>query len=459
MEGFSKAFGGELLDASSPQYDTVRAIWNGMIDRKPALIARCRDAQDVQAAVRFAREHELLIAIRGGGHNIAGNATCDGGMVIDLSAMRDVHVDVSTKTARVGPGCTLADVDAATQVHGLALPVGVNSTTGIAGLTLGGGFGWLSRSFGLASDNLIAAEVVTADAKRIRVDESNHADLLWAIRGGGGNFGVVTSFEFRLHPVGPEVLAGLIVHPFENAGAVLRTWRDALASAPDELSVWIVIRKAPPLPFLPEEWHGREVVLMAVCYVGADHSAGQRALEPFRAAGKPIADAIGPAPFVAWQQAFDPLLAPGSRNYWKSQSFTEMSDEAIDVACDYATRLPDPQCEVFLAQLGGAMNRIAPDATAYADRESSVIMNVHARWEDPSLDQACVNWARSLCDAMAPHASGAVYVNFLTHDESDRVRNAYGKNLQRLAEVKERWDPDNRFRVNQNITAKSAASA
>jgi len=456
---FARSFQGDLLDRQSDEYDRIRSIWNGMIDRKPALIAQCCDAQDVAAAVRFARDNDLLVAIRGGGHNIAGNATCDDGLVIDLSGMRQVSMDAGARMARVEPGCALADVDAATQAHSLALPIGINSTTGIAGLTLGGGFGWLSRSFGLASDNLVAVDIVTADGKLRHVNESQDEDLFWAIRGGGGNFGVVTSFEFRLHPVGPEVLAGLIVHPFDNARATLRAWRDLLPGTPHPLSAWIVLRKAPPLPFLAEEWHGREVLLMPVCYVSPDHEAGLRALEPFRAISKPIADTIGPTPFVAWQQAFDPLLAPGSRNYWKSQNFTDLNDAAIDTACDFAARLPDPQCEVFLAQVGGAMNRIAADDTAYADRSANVIMNVHARWEDPSLDRACIDWARAMSDAMAPHSNGAVYVNFLTHDEADRVTSAYGPNLQRLAEIKERWDPDNRFRVNQNIRAGAGLTA
>jgi FAD/FMN-containing dehydrogenase len=307
-------------------------------------------------------------------------------------------------------------------------------------------------------DSLLAADIVTADGQVRRASDTQNPDLFWAIRGGGGNFGIVTTFEFRLHPVGPEVLAGLIVHPFANAETVLRTWRDALDAAPDQLSVWTVLRKAPPLPFLPDEWHGRDVVILAACWAGSDFEAGQRALQPFRRA-EPIADVIGPAPYTAWQQAFDPLLAPGSRNYWKSLSFDRLDDGALDIARNFAAQLPDAQCEVFLAQVGGAVNRIPADATAYADRSASVIMNVHARWDDPGADRACIDWARSLFAAMSPFANGAAYVNFLTQDEADRVRNAYGPNFQRLAQLKNTWDPDNRFRVNHNIAAAAAAGS
>ncbi len=459
LDALAAAFDGHLIDASSPNYDAARAIWNGMIDRRPALIARCQNPNDVVAAVRFARQHDVLIAVRGGGHNIAGNALCDGGIVIDLSLMKQITVNAGTRTARVEPGCTLADFDREAQKHGMATPLGINSTTGVAGLALGGGFGWLSRSFGLTSDNLAAADIVTADGELRRATETENADLFWAIRGGGGNFGIVTGFEFRLHAVGPEILSGLIVHPFDDAPSVLRSWRDALTQAPDPLSVWVVMRKAPPLPFLPAEWHGREIVVLAACWVGVDQAAGERALEPFRRIGNPIADVIGRQPYAAWQQAFDPLLAPGSRNYWKSHNFTTLSDRALDVACDFIARLPDPQCEVFFGQVGGVINRIPVAATAYADRTAQLVMNVHSRWEDPARDRACIDWARAVSNAMRPFASGYVYMNFLTQDETDRVRDAYGPNFKRLSSLKEVWDPDNRFRVNHNVAIRPPTGA
>jgi FAD/FMN-containing dehydrogenase len=324
------ALRGELLTPDSAAYDETRAIWNAMIDRRPGLIARCAGADDVATAVRFGKQNSLLVSIRGAGHNIAGNAVADGALMIDLSGMRSVEVDPASRTARIQPGATLGDIDAATQPHGLALPVGINSTTGIAGLTLGGGFGWLSRKHGLTIDNLISAEVVTVTGEPVTASESENSDLFWGIRGGGGNFGVVTSFEFALHPVGPEVLAGLIVHPFSDAADVLRQYRQFVASAPEELSVWIVLRKAPPLPFLPEDVHGTEVLVLAALYAG-DVADGERAMEGLRAIGNPIADAISPHNLIDFQAAFDPLLTPGSRNYWKSHDFNELSDGALDV--------------------------------------------------------------------------------------------------------------------------------
>jgi len=441
---------GELLTPESSAYKETRAIWNAMIDRRPGVIVRCADADDVVAAVRFARANGLLASVRGAGHNIAGNAVHDGVLMIDLSGMRAVDVDAEARTARVAPGATLGDVDAATQADGLALPVGINSTTGIAGLTLGGGFGWLTRKHGMTVDSLVAADVVTAEGKRLRASEDENSDLFWAIRGGGGNFGIVTSFEFRLHPVGPDVLAGLIVHPFKDAPDVLRQYREVTASAPDELSAWAVLRKAPPLPFLSEDVHGTEVVVIAAMYAG-DISEGEEAMKALRAIGQPIADVIGPHKFAEFQQAFDPLLTPGARNYWKSHDFTELSDGLLDVMLDYVGKLPTPQCEIFIAHLGGAASRVPADATAYAGRDAEFVMNVHTRWDDPAQDAECVAWAREFFGAAAPFATGGVYVNFMPADETERVRAAYGDNYDRLVELKRRYDPENFFRLNQNI--------
>jgi len=361
-----------------------------------------------------------------------------------------VDVDPDARTARVQPGCTLGELDAATQAFGLAVPTGINSTTGIAGLTLGGGFGWLSRKHGMTVDSLLSAEVVTADGEIVTASDSENADLFWAIRGGGGNFGVVTSFEFRLHPVGPEILSGLIVHPFEGAGSLLRRYRDVVANSPDDLSVWVVLRKAPPLPFLPEEWHGKLVVVLAAAYAG-DMEEGKRAMEPIRSVGEPIVDVISPHPFTGWQQAFDPLLTPGARNYWKSHDFTGLSDGLIDTLVEHVQKLPSDETECFLGQLGGAINRIPVEATAYPHREVEFVVNVHTRWQEPEQDAACIQWARDLFDAMAPYSTGGVYVNFMPEDESGRTRGAYGKNLPRLSALKARFDPTNLFRTNQNI--------
>ena len=447
---------GRLITSDDPDYDQARTVWNGMIDRRPGLIVRCAGAADVIQSVRFAREHGLTLAVRGGGHNIAGNALSDGGLVIDLSSMRAVRVDPQLGTARVEPGATLADFDRETQAFGLATPLGINSTTGVAGLTLGGGFGWLSRRLGLTVDHLLDADVVTADGSLLHVSETEHPDLFWAIRGGGGNFGVVTSFEFRLHRIGPQVLAGLVVHPLDDAPDVLRFYREFMAKASEELVCWFVMRQAPPLPFLPAEWHGREILVLAMCWSG-DLDEGERVSKPLRAFGHPIGEHVGPMPYTAWQTILDPLLTPGMRNYWKSHDFRDVSDGLIDVLVSHARRIPDPQTEIAFAQLGGAVGRVPAAATAYTHRDASFVLNVHGRWADPAKDAACIAWARSLFDAAAPFATGGAYVNFLTQEEGERVPAAYGQNYERLVAVKDRYDPTNLFRVNQNIRPTTAA--
>ncbi len=449
IDDFRLQLAGTIICAADPGYDEARTIWNAMIDRRPALIAKCMGTADVVSCVKFARKHNLLTSVRGGGHNIAGMSLANDAMLIDLSPMKWVRVNRETQTAFVAPGATLRHVDHETQHYGLATSAGINSTTGIAGLTLGGGFGWLSRSYGLTVDNLISAEVVTADGKVIDVNEKENADLFWAIRGGSGNFGIVTSFQFKLHPVGPQVLAGLIVHPFKDAQKVFEHYRNFASSAPDKATCWVVLRKAPPLPFLPQDVHGKEVFVIAAIYAG-DMKEGEKVLEPLRRFGNPIADVIGPVPFVAWQQAFDPLLSPGVRNYWKSHNFTELSDGLIETLIEYTGNLPSPLCEIFVGQLGGAINRVAADATAYPHRNANFVMNVHARWEDRSADAMCIDWARKLFDQTAPYSTGGVYVNFISEGE-DRVEAAFGSNFENLAKVKQKYDPDNFFCVNQNI--------
>lgn len=365
IEHFKSHFQGDVVLPTDSNYDEVRQIWNGMIDRKPSLIARCKSTDDVVMAVNFARDNGQLLSVRGGGHNIAGNAVCDNGVMIDLSLLTQVRVDENAKRAFVEPGCTLGDLDEATQKHGLATPVGINSTTGIAGLTLGGGFGWLSRKYGMTIDNLVSANVVTADGRQLLASETENEDLFWALRGGGGNFGIVTQFEFQLHPVGPEVLSGLIVFPFEQAKSVITQFAKFTESAPEELSVWMVSRKAPPLPFLPESVHGKEVVVLAICYAG-DPSEGEKLIAPLRDFGDAHGEHVGVQPFAAWQQAFDPLLTPGARNYWKSHNFNSLSEGVIDAAIEYAGKLPSPQCEIFIASLGCAASRPEPESMAYS---------------------------------------------------------------------------------------------
>jgi len=450
IKELQSALKGSLLQPGDKGYDESRAVWNAMIDRKPALIIRCAGANDVSLAVMFAKKRELLTAIKGCGHNIAGNAVCDAGLLIDLSGMRSVKIDQQARVAHVQAGATLADFDREAQAFGLATPLGINSTTGVAGLTLGGGFGWLSRKYGMTVDNLIGADVVTANAMLVHASDTENSDLFWAIRGGGGNFGVVTQFHFRLHQVGPQVLSGLAVYPLAEAASALRKYRDFAARLGDDTAVWTVLRKAPPLPFLPTDVHGKEIVVFAICHAG-DPEEGKRTIEPVRHFGTLLGEFIGVQPFTAWQTTFDPLLAPGARNYWKSHNFRQLKDEVIDIAVKYASNLPSPQCEIFYGLLGGAAGRKAVDEMAYSHRDADFVLNVHARWENASDDNKCISWARALFKESAPYATGGVYVNFMTEEETDRVKAAYGPNYERLVALKKKYDPKNLFRMNQNI--------
>jgi FAD/FMN-containing dehydrogenase len=442
---------GQVCLPGDAGYAEARTLWNAAIDRWPGAVVRCAGAGDVVAGVGFARDHGLLLAIRAGGHNIAGNAVGDGGLLLDLSPMRGVLVDRDRRQARVEGGALLGDLDRATQAHGLAVPLGINSTTGVGGLTLGGGYGWLTRKHGMTIDNLLAADVVTAAGELVEASPISNPDLFWAIRGGGGNFGVVTAFRFKLHPVGPEVLAGLIVHPFARARELLAAFRRHAALASEDVTCMTVIRKAPPLPFLPPAVHGETVVVFAACCLGSADEAA-RALAPLReAAGPPLAEAFGLQPYADWQAAFDPLVAAGARNYWKSHDFERLDDELLDVIVAHASRLPTTECEVFLPHFGGAMRRVAGDATAFPHREMEFLLNIHARWREPGQDAPCIAWARAFAAAAAPHATGGVYVNFMPVDEVDRIGAAYGANHGRLAALKARYDPHNLFRLNQNI--------
>ncbi|TYL38129.1 FAD-linked oxidase [Natronococcus pandeyae] len=440
---------GEVLQPGDDDYDEARSIWNGMIDRKPAAVVRPTGAADVMTAVDFAREHGLPLAVKGGGHNVAGNAVCDDGLVIDLCSMSSVRVDPDAQTARVGPGATMADLDHESQAFGLATPAGFNSTTGIAGLTLGGGFGWLSRKYGMTVDNLRSVDVVTADGELVRASEDENPDLFWGVRGGGGNFGVVTSFEFDLHEVGPEILAGLILYPAEDARAVVRHWRDFVADIPDELTVWIVVLTAPPFPFVPDAYHGSPVVAVAPFYAG-ELADGMALIEPLRTFGDPVADNVEPRPYAAWQQFFDPAYAPGARNYWKSLNFTEFTDETIDASLEYALARPSPETKFAMVHLGGAPSRVPTDATAYPHRDAEFVVNIVARWNDPEQDDDCIEWARNSHDALTEYSTDGTYVNFIS-ERTGEERFAYRENYDRLVELKRKYDPENRFRLNQNV--------
>jgi FAD/FMN-containing dehydrogenase len=446
-------FGGRLIEPGHADYDSARAVWNGAIDRHPRLIARCNGAADVAAAVLFARARHLEIGVRGGGHNVAGTAVCDDGLVIDLSKMRAVLVDPTGRTARVQGGALWSDVDRETQAHGLATTGGIVSHTGVAGLTLGGGLGWLMRKHGLTIDNLLSADLVTAEGKQVRVSEDEHPDLFWALRGGGGNFGVVTSFEFRLHPVGPTVLAGPLMWDATDTTRVLRLYRDLLRDAPDELGTVVRFGTAPPLPAIPEGLRWRPVTMVGTCYAGPIEE-GDELLRPLRELGPaPLLDLVAPTPYVDHQTAIDSTVPHGWDYYWKSTHLPELSDDLIDVITEHAFAASSPRSYGALFHLGGSVSRVAEGDTAFGNRQAAHAMTFDGVWR-PGEDHAehDTAWARDFFASLDRFRDG-VYVNFLADDEQpDRVHEAYGGDVyERLRDVKTRYDPDNVFHHNQNI--------
>ena len=441
---------GELINPRDDRYNEVRTIWNAMIEQGPALIIRCAGDSDVMEAVKFAREYDLLIAVRGGGHSIAGASLCEGGLMIDLSMMRSVHVDPKAQTVRVEGGATGGDLDHETQAFGLAVPFGVVSTTGVGGLTLGGGFGRLSRKYGLAADNLLSVDLVTAEGERITVSAEEHSDLFWGIRGGGGNFGITTSFEFKLHKVGPQVLFGPIIYSLKDAPEVLRNYRDFAMKAPNECSVWADILTAPPLPILPEEYHGTKVLFVAPFYIG-DPEKGKELIKPLREFGNPLADGVDVMPYAMSQRAVDVLYTKGMRNYWKSHNFVELGDEVLDTIVNYGERLPTPQSDILISHLGGAINEKDPEDTAYPHRDIEFVVTPGGRWMDPEQDSAPVKWVRECHHAMKDQATGRSYVNFIAEGKG-REQEAFGPNYDRLVELKNKYDPTDFFLHNRSIT-------
>lgn len=444
-------FRGDVLLPAEDGYDTARQIWNGMFDRRPGIIARCVGTSDVIHAVNFARDNDLLVAVKGGGHNSAGNAVCDEGIMIDLSLMRRVNVDPKNRTVRVDGGALLGDVDTETQLYSLAVSGGgIISHTGVGGLTLGGGFGWISRKHGLAIDNLISAEVVTADGKLLTASADENPDLFWGIRGGGGNFGIVTSFEFKCVAIGPEVYSGLIVKKFEDAKAYMQFHREYVRSLPDDMTAWMVVRHAPPLPFLPKDVHGKMVVVVPFVWLG-DEARGAQMVQPIRDATTSHGEAIGMNPWVGWQSGFDGLVEHGARNYWKSHHVKDLSDDCIDRIVEFAETMPSDEIEVFIPHMEGAPSRVPENTTAYAHRKTPFVLNIHTRWRNASDDERCLGWARDFHRATEPFAQG-VYVNFLSDEGEDRVKEAYTQAVwDRLVQVKKKYDPNNLFRMNQNI--------
>ncbi len=435
-------FHGKLIAPGDGGYDEARKVWNGMIDKRPALIAQCETTSDVVAVVGLARDKGLPLAVRGGAHNVAGNAVCDDGVVIDLRSMKRCDVDVEARIARAEGGLTWHEYDAATQKHGLASPGGAISSTGIAGLTLGGGFGWLSRSYGLVCDHVVSAEVVTAGGDVLTVSADENSDLYWAIRGGGGNFGVVTRFDYRLHEVG-ELYAGLILYPRSEAHAFLRMFADLTASAPDELSTMAAMLCAPD---------GTPVVGQFSVYHGPAEE-GEKVLDPVRSLGTPIVDDVAMKPYTIVQQAFDDGFPSGNRNYWKANYITKVDHACIDVLVEHANAAPSPMCVVGLEHMmGGAVSRIPAEDTAFGHREAEYNLLILGMHDDPGLDDAVRDWARGYSAAVQPFSTGGVYVNYMTDDEPDRIGAAYGsKHYERLASIKKKYDPDNLFRLNQNI--------
>ena len=444
---------GRVLSAGDDGYDDARAIWNGLIDRRPALIVQCTGAADVVDAVNFAREHDLLLSVKGGGHNVAGNAVNDGGLVIDLSAMRGVHVDQSTQTVRVQGGATLGDLDRETQLFGLAVPAGVVSTTGVAGLTLHGGTGHLRRKHGLSIDSLISVDIVTADGQFRTASASENEDLFWAVRGAGSNFGVVTSFEFRAQPVGPTVMVGAIFYPADDPQKLLRGWRDYVTTAPDELSSILLLWSVPPAEPFPPEHHGKPVVVVAGCYCGSIE-AGEPVVQPLRELAEPLVDLSGPWPWLGLQSGFDALFPKGGLYYWKSRSLGELTDDAIGVIADYGGRRPNPLTDIVVWHQGGAMSRVAEGDTAYGGRDAAFLVTAEASWDDPALTDDAVGWARAFWDAIGPHSTGGLYLNFagLGEEKEALVKAGYGSNYERLVALKAKYDPANLFRMNLNIT-------
>jgi FAD/FMN-containing dehydrogenase len=441
---------GEVITPADSRYDETRAVWNAMIDKRPALIIRCAGVADVIAAVQFARSQELEIAVRGGGHSLPGFSTSDGGIVIDLSAMKGIRVDPDAERVVAQGGVTWRELDHETQAFGLALTGGLISTTGIAGFTLGGGIGWLMRKYGLTCDNLEAADLVTADGRLVRASEHENPDLYWGLRGGGGNFGIVTSFEFRLHRVGPTVLAGPIFFPGEQATQILRGYREYTADLPDEMTTLVNLTTAPPAPFLPAEVHGKKVVAIIGVYAGPPDE-GRGIAEPLRHLGTPITDLNGPMPYTMMQSLLDGLFSPGARNYFKAGYLAGLSDEAIDTLVRFHGTSISPSSEIHIQHLGGAVARVPDSATAFGGRGAPYLMNIVARWSDPGTDDAQIAWARDLYAAAEPFTTGGTYVNFLSEGD-DRVAAAYGPDkLERLARLKEVWDPTNAFRLNQNV--------
>lgn len=452
LQSFKAAFKGAVLAPDDASYDETRKVWNAMIDRRPGLIVRCTGTADVIQAVRFARQHRLLNSVRGGGHNIAGLAVCEGGLMIDMSLQRGVWVDPARRTALAQAGCTLGDVDRETQVHGLAAVLGFVSATGIAGLTVGGGFGYLTRQHDWTCDNLLSMDVVTAAGEVVRASAEENAELFWALRGGGGNFGIVTSFEFRLVPVGPQILGGAIAWHAAEARQVLEAFRDFGARAPRETTTVAVLRIAPPAPWLPKDVHGKPIVALFVCHSGKAED-GEALLAPLRRLGRPVADIVTRRPYAQMQSLLDATQPKGRRYYWKSHYLPGIDDRMIELAAEHAGRIRSPHSAILMFQVQGSLNERPAGHSPVGNRDAAYVLNIAGAWEHAGEDAAHVTWARDCFEATRGCSTGGTYLNFLTEEEGrDRIEAAYSDaDLQRLAALKRRYDPDNLFRHTKNV--------
>ena len=450
--GLSERVRGPVLTPDASGYDEARSIWNGLIDKRPALIVQCTGAADVVDAVNFAREQGLDLSIKAGGHNVAGTAVNDGGLVIDLSQMNGVHVDPETRTVRVQAGATWGDCDRETQLFGLAVPGGVVSTTGVAGLTLHGGLGHLRRKYGLSIDSLVSVDIVTADGQFRRGSATENEDLFWAVRGAGSNFGVVTSFEFQAHPVGPMVFVAAVFYPLEAAATILPAWRDFMDAAPEELSSLAICWSIPPAPPFPPELHGTPTVAVAAAYCGSVE-AGERIVQPLRELAQPLVDASGPWPWLGLQSGFDAVFGKGELRYWKSRSVAALSDDLISEILEFAGRRPTPFTDIVIWHHGGAMTRVGETETAYGGRDAPFLVTAEANWTDSAQNDEAITWAREVWAAMERHSTGNVYLNFpgLGEEQEELARAGYGANYERLARLKAKYDPENLFRMNINI--------
>ncbi len=448
---FGNALQGELVLPGDAGYDTGRRVWNGMIDRHPAMIAYCADAGDVIKSVQFAKTHGLLAAVRSGGHNVAGNSVCDGGIVIDLSRMKGIEVNAASRIVRAQAGLTWGELDRATQAYALATTGGIVSRTGIAGLTLGGGIGWLMRKFGVTCDNLLSVNMVTAEGRLVTASAEKNQDLFWGVRGGGGNFGIVTEFVYRLHEVGPAVLAGSVYYPASKCREVLRFYRDYIATIPDELTTMFAYMAASPNPALYKLLNGGPVTAIHVCYTGPMEK-GDKVLKPLRQFGPPLLDAIRQMPYVELQSMLDPGAPPYQLNYWKSSHLKSLSDEAIDMLARCSAAITSPLSQVHLQHMGGAVQKTGEDEMAFSHRDALCALNIVTKWAEPRESEKHIQWTRDFEAAMRPFSTGGVYVNFLGEEGEDRVRAAYGPaKYVRLVALKKKYDPTNFFRMNQNI--------